>query len=264
MRFVRVEGLTLLAQREGEVGATPLVFVNALGTDLRVWTRLSRYLSDRFYLVRYDQRGHGLSGVGVPPYTLDQLAADLAGVMDQLDTGPAVLCGLSLGGLVALRAAARRPDLVRGLVLMDTATRIGTPATWQARHAAVEAGGIEAVANQVMERWFPEPFRRAHPEEVEGWHAMLTRTPVTGYLACMRVLQEADLEDVVDRIKAPAACLVGAHDEVTPPAVVEALAARLPDATCTHIRDAGHLPCVDQPAAVAAAMLTFVEAHDLG
>ncbi len=264
MRFVRVDDLTLHAQRDGEVGATPLVFVNALGTDLRVWTRLSRYLSDRFYLVRYDQRGHGLSAVGMPPYTIDQLAADLAGVMDQLDTGPAVLCGLSLGGMVALQAAANRPDLVRGLVLMGTATRIGTPATWQVRHAAVEAGGIDAVAGQVLERWFPEAFRRAHPEEVEGWRAMLTRTPTAGYLACLRLLQHADLDAVVGQIKAPAVCISGEHDEVTPTAAVDALAARLPGATSTLIHDAGHLPCIDQPAAVAAAMLAFLEANDLG
>lgn len=259
MRFVQVNGTTLHVQRDGDVGGTTLVFVNALGTDLRLWTRLGRYLTDRFAVVRYDQRGHGLSGIGTPPYTIDALADDLAGLLDQLDTGPVVVCGLSIGGMVAMGLAAARPDLVRGLVLMDTAPRIATAAIWQERQDTVASGGIDALADAVLERWFPADFRSRHPAELEGWRAMLTRTPEAGYLGCCAALAAADLTAAAAAIRVPTSCLVGEHDGSTPPEQVRALAAAIPGARFAIVRDAGHLPCIDQPGAVAAELLAFLE-----
>jgi 3-oxoadipate enol-lactonase len=263
MEFLSVNGITLHTRREGEGGAVPLVLVHALGTDLRLWARLLGYLGDRFRTIRYDQRGHGLSGIGQPPYTMEQLAHDLAALMDQLDTGPALVCGVSIGGQVALGLAAARPDLVRGLVLMDTAARIGTAALWQERIAVVEREGIEGLATATMERWFPPSFRDRQPAEIEGWRAMLTRTPAAGYRGACAALAGADLSAAAAAVQVPTLCLAGEHDGSTPPAVVQALAGSIPGAGFTVIEEAGHLPCIDQPAAVAAAILGFVEAHHL-
>ncbi|TVQ35734.1 MAG: 3-oxoadipate enol-lactonase [Geminicoccaceae bacterium] len=261
MQFRRVDDIVLYARQDGDLNATPIVFVNALGTDMRLWSRLCRYLSERLRLVRYDQRGHGLSGLGTPPYDVTLFGHDLAGLLDQLDTGPAIICGVSLGGMVAISLAERRPDLVRGLVLMDTAAKIGTAEIWQARRDAVLQGGIEAIADAVMERWFPAAFRTREADEIEGWRTMLTRTPKLGYLGAMTAVADADLTAAAARLHVPSLCLAGEHDGSTPPAEVAALAATIPNADFSLIHDAGHLPCIDQPAAVAAAILAFAEAN---
>ncbi|MFW5678822.1 MAG: 3-oxoadipate enol-lactonase [Pseudomonadota bacterium] len=263
MQFVSVDGVVLHARRSGDGGAVPLLLVHALGTDLRLWGRLLGYLGDGFNAIRYDQRGHGLSGIGQPPYTIDQLARDLAGLMDRLDTGPALVCGVSIGGQVALGLSAARPDLVRGLVLMDTAAQIGSPDLWQERIAVVEHDGVEGLATATMQRWFPPSFHDRHPADVEGMRAMLTRTPVSGYLGACAALAEADLRAAAAAVQVPTLCLVGEHDGSTTPAVVQALAETIPGAGFTVIAEAGHLPCIDQPAAVAAAVLGFVEANGL-
>ena len=263
MRFLSIDGVVLHARIEGDTGLPPVVLLHGLGTDLRVFNRLVRYLVDRLWLVRYDQRGHGLSGVASPPYRIDDLAADAAGLMDQLDTGPAVVCGVSLGGMVAIRLAVQRPDLVRGLVIMAATPRMGTARLWQERSDVVAAGGLAAIADGVLERWFPRSFHEAHPEEIEGWRAMLTRAPVEGYLGAAAAIRDADLTGDAGAIAVPTLCLVGEQDGVTPPEVVHRLAAAIPRGRIEVVPGAGHLPCVDQPAAVAAAMLGFLESEGL-
>jgi 3-oxoadipate enol-lactonase len=261
--FVNVDGVAIHVRTSGEAGAPPFVMVHAQGADLRVWGRLTGYLNDRLSLVRYDQRGHGLSALANPPYRLDDLVADAAGLMDHLDTGPAVVCGVSLGGLVAMGLALQRPELVRGLVLMNTSARIGTPAGWQERIAAVEAGGMTAITDAVLARWFPPVFHATRPEEIAGWRAMLTRTPAAGYAGACAVLRDADLGAAAADIRVPTLCLAGEHGGSVPLAEIESLAACIPGARLRLVQGAGHLPCVDQPAATAAAILTFLETEGL-
>lgn len=263
MQFLTVNGVTIHARIEGDARAMPLVMVHPLGTDLRLWNRLARYLADRLRLVRFDQRGHGLSGLATPPYSLDELAGDAAGLMDQLDIGPAVICGVSLGGLVALRLADRRPDLVRGLVLIGTANRIGTSTVWQARIDAIRALGLPAVVDDVLSEWFPPELRAARPEEIAGWRAMLTRTPADGYVGAAAALDDANVAGPARALRVPTLCLAGERDGAISAEAATALARKIPRARLQFLAGAGHLACVDQPAAVAASILGFLEAEGL-
>ena len=205
----------------------------------------------------------GLSELTPGPYTMDRLADDLAGVLDAVGAERAVVVGLSIGGLVAQSLAARRPDLVQALVLMDTAPKIGTAEVWNERIAAVAEGGIERLADGTMERWFAPSFREGRPEEVGFWRTMLTRTPPAGWRACAEAVRDADLTDAAARIAVPTLCLGGAHDGSTPPDLVRAMAARIPNAEFELIEDAGHLPNVEKPAAVAARLERFAQEHGL-
>ena len=133
MAFTRLDDIVVHHASVGPPDAPALVFANSLGTDLRIWDDLLPAFADRWRLVRYDLRGHGLTDSTPGPYSIAGLAADLARLLDHLKVRDALVCGLSIGGMVAQALAASRPDLARALVLMDTAPKIGTPESWQQR-----------------------------------------------------------------------------------------------------------------------------------
>lgn len=255
MRFASVNGIVLHHALEGPEGAPALVFSNSLGTDFRIWdrvlARLGPRLDRRLRVLRYDKRGHGLSGCPPAPYRLADHVADLRGLLEHLGIGEAVIVGLSVGGMIAQGLAQAAPGLLRGLVLCDTAHRIGTPEMWNERIAAIEAGGIEALAEPILERWFSAAFRAERPAELAGWRAMLTRTPVQGYLGTCAALRDADLTEAAKAIAVPTLCLGGSEDGATPPELVGAMAALIPGARHEVIAGAGHLPCIEKPEAVA-------------
>jgi 3-oxoadipate enol-lactonase len=247
LQFARINGVTIHFQVIGAAGKPLIVFANSLGTDFRIWRDVVVRLAGDFSLLCYDKRGHGLStDGGKTSYTVHDHAADLAALMDRLKTGPALICGLSIGGMIAQALWETRPDLVDGLVLCDTAHRIGTAEFWQQRIDAVRSGGVESIADAVMPRWFAPDFL-ATPE-CEGYRTMLARQPVAGYLASCAAIRDADLTEVTRRIDVPAIVVVGEHDGATPPALCADFARMIPGARFELVRQAGHIVPVEQPA----------------
>src|SRR4051812_17105433 len=150
-----------------------IVFINSLGTDSRIWHHVLPKLVGDFTVLTYDKRGHGLSSLGNPPYSIDDHAADLAALLDHLQLSNVIVCGLSVGGLIAQGLYATRPDLVRALILSNTAHKIGTPEMWAARIAAVEENGIGSILGAIMERWFTPPFRSPDNAAYQAYCNML-------------------------------------------------------------------------------------------
>lgn len=248
---------TLHVQVDGPDDAPAVVFANSLGTDLRLWEAVLPLLPPGLRLIRYDKRGHGLSG-GLGD-RLEDHAEDAVAVIEALAKGPVIMVGLSVGGLIAQRVASDRPDLIRALVLSNTGARLGSAESWQARIDAVEAHGLGAIADAVMERWFAAPFRAR--AELALWRAMLMRSPTDGYVATCRALASADQTGATARLHLPALVIAGAEDGASPPEVVEALARLLPGAAFHCLPGAGHLPCVETPEAWAALVSPFLIAH---
>ncbi len=189
MSFARVNGGVAHYLDEGPREGQAFVFINALGSDLRIWDDVARILSSDFRIVRYDKRGHGLSELGPDRYDMADFARDLAALLDRLAIERATIVGLSVGGLIAQELYRQRPKLFAALVLSDTAAKIGDDKSWDARIADIERGGIEAIADSVLERWFTADFRARRSDELAGWRAMLTRTPETGISRGLRSAQ---------------------------------------------------------------------------
>jgi 3-oxoadipate enol-lactonase len=251
MRFVKANGLVTHYLLEGPESVPPLVFINPLGCDLRVWSEVARILCPDFRILCYDKRGHGLSESGPDRVEMADYARDLAALLDVLGVARAAIVGMSIGGVIAQELYRERPDLVAALVLCDTAAKIGTDESWDERIAAIERGGIESIADAVLERWFTPEFRRARAAEFVGVRAMLTRTPKQGYLAACGALKRADLRAYAGAIKAPTLCLVGDQDGSTPVDLVRQTAALIKGSRFEIIKGAGHLTNVEKPAAVA-------------
>lgn len=263
MPFGRFNDLVLHFEDEGPASAPTIIFVNSLGTDLRIWNKMAAQLGAGRRILRYDLRGHGLSDAPVAPYALDDHAGDLAALMDARSIKAALIVGLSVGGVIAMTLASKRPDLARGLVLSDTAHKIGTRETWDARMSAIRQGGMAAAAEAIVSRWFAAEFRANRPADFVGYRNMMIRTPVAGYVGTCATLRDADLTAVASKLALPVLCLVGAEDEATPPDLVRSLAALLPRSRFAMISGAGHLPCVEQPDIMAKFISAFAKEADL-
>ncbi len=255
MRTVATDAGQLHVDVSGPSGGRAVMFANSLGTDLRVWDKLIAHLPDTLRIVRYDKRGHGLSDCPPAPYTMEELVDDAETICNALDLSDITFVGLSIGGMIGQGLAARRPDLVRALVLMDTAAKIGTPEVWQERIDMIRQGGIAAASAPILERWFTAPFRAG--DGIAPWRNMLERTPVEGYIGCCQAIAGADLTQSTKALRIPVMALAGAEDGSTPPDLVEATAALCGGAF--HIIDgAGHLPCVERPVETAALVSRFL------
>lgn len=246
MQSIAAEGVALHYRLEGPPDGVPVVFSNSLGTDFRVWDPLVPHLPEGLRILRYDKRGHGLSDCPPGPWSIWDHVDDLGRLMDALGLRDAVICGLSVGGLIAQGLATARPELVRALVLCDTGAKIGTRETWDARIEAIGAGGLAMIADAVMERWFTAGFR-ADPARLAPWRNMMVRTPEPGYVRTAGAIRDADLREATSMLRLPCLAVCGEDDGATPPELVRQTAALIPGARFELILGAGHIPSVEQP-----------------
>jgi 3-oxoadipate enol-lactonase len=240
------DGAHLAYQVEGPRDAPALTFVNSLGTDMRLWEPQAIRLSKYYRVLRYDIRGHGTSSLGDGPMTIEQLGRDLRSLLDHLEMERTHICGISLGGMVALWLAACHPERIGRAIFANTGARIGTPVVWESRVAAVRRGGIAAIREQVVARFLGEEFRAWRPDLTEAVGDMLLCQSAAGYIAACMLLQETDLHPIIPSIRAPSLIIAGTRDEATPPYQAAELQAAI-TGSCTAMLDAAHLSNVEQP-----------------
>jgi 3-oxoadipate enol-lactonase len=246
-------GLHHVVHEPSHGGTTRFTFVlaHALGCDLSMWDELAAHLAAHGRVVRYDQRGHGRSAPAEGPLTMASLADDAAGLIDELNLGPVVWIGLSMGGMVGQELALRHPAQVEGLVLANTTFGYPPEARdgWAQRITAIRAGGLEAVVDVALQRWFHEAFRAARPEVVAHWRARVLACDAASYVACCQAIAEMDTTARLPRIAAPTLVIAGALDQGTPPAMARTIAAGIPGARLDVLEGASHLSVLEQPAA---------------
>ncbi len=257
MPFMQIDGCVHHYEIDGAKDKPVLLFANSLGSDLRIWAGVAARLLAHFRIVRYDLRGHGLSEAPAPPYSADDLARDMVAILDHLETREAVVCGVSVGGLIAQALAVNFPARVRGLVLCDTGAKIATAEAWQQRIDKVRADGVDSLVQMTMERWFSTGFRARCAADVRGYSLMLQQTSADGYVGTCAALRDTDLRRAVTQIKTPTLVLCGAEDIGTPPDMGRELAGLIAGAQFSLIDNAAHLHCIEQPAAVVERMTQF-------
>jgi 3-oxoadipate enol-lactonase len=264
MNFAAVNNITLHYALEGTNTGIPLVFVNPLGSDLRIWDRLVPFFADRFPLLRFDKRGHGLSDCPPAPYSIRDFSNDLAGLLEHLTVNEAILVGSSIGGMISMDYATAFPQQVKALILCDTGAKLATAEYWTERIEAIGEKGMKHAAGGVMPRWFAPSYSARHPADYQGYTNMLLRMPVEGYIASCEALRDADLRESMDRIKVRSLVLCGAEDLATPPDFVREFAGTLPDAGFELIEGAGHTPSVERPETMAMKIDQFLKANGYG
>jgi 3-oxoadipate enol-lactonase len=244
---------------EGPPAAPAVVLSNSLGTALGIWDAQASTLARHFRVVRYDHRGHGQSPVPPAPYDIHDLGRDLVMLLDHLRIDRAHLCGLSLGGMVAMWMAVNAPDRVDRLVLCCTSAKLGPPERWAQRAAVVRRGGTEAVADAVVGRWLTPAFAARRPDEVARLRAMLAASPSPGYAASCGAIERMDLEADLPRIRASTLVVVGDADPSIPPDHGRRIAAAIPNSRLEALAGA-HLVNVEHPEEVTALLMDHLTA----
>jgi len=251
--IVDVNGHSLNYVARGTDDGLPVVFIHGFPFSHRMWEPQLEALPRRYRAVAYDVRGHGDSEVGHGQYTIELFVDDLIGLLDHLAIDQAVVCGLSMGGYIALRAVERHPERFRGLVLCDTRSEADTDEAKVKRAgtiAAVMSWGVPAFAEEFVKLVLAPRTLTANPLVAKKVRQMITATDPLGICGTLRALAErTDTTPALPAMNLPALVLVGEHDTLTPPADAQAMARALPDAALHVIPDAAHMSNLENPAA---------------
>jgi 3-oxoadipate enol-lactonase len=243
----------------GHPNGPVVVLSNSLGATHRMWDAQLEALNERFRVVRYDTRGHGSSPVPEGSYSIDDLTDDVVALLDRLHVAHAHVVGLSLGGMTAMRLAARHPERVDRMVLLCTAAHLPPAEDWLHRAETVRANGTATVAEAVVARWFTPAYLSAHPDIRVVHERMVAATPPHGYAGCCEAIAKMDLRHELSGISAPTLAIAGADDPATPPALLEAIAAGIPDSRLVVVEHAAHLANAERPDAVTPAVISHLE-----
>ena len=242
---INVNGINIHYKLEGPENGPTIVFSNSLGTDMRIWDEVISYLPKNLKILRYDKRGHGLSDCPNSPYSMGTLVKDIESLMDTLKLKNSLLVGLSIGGMIAQGLAVKRLDLVRAMVLSNTAAKIGNREIWEDRINMVKSFGMKALTEETMKRWFSNDFLES--KGIHKWKNMDERQPVEGYIGCAHAISGTDFYTPTSSLRLPTIAIAGSEDGSTPPDLVRETSNLIPGSKFNLISGAGHIPCVEAP-----------------
>ncbi len=257
---LKANGIEIHYKIEGE---GPVVTLShSLGCDLSMWDEQARALVARGYRVlRFDTRGHGRTSAPPGPYTFEQMAEDLHGLLGGLGIAETHFVGLSMGGMIGQVFALKYPEMVRSLTLCDTASSYPADAwpIWEERIRTVEAKGMEPMVEPTLKRWFTAPFRERRSDVMERVRSMLRSTPPAGYIGCCYAVPKINVTDRLGAVRCPALVIVGEEDPGTPVEMAREIHAALPSSEMAILRSASHLSNVEQPEEFNRVLLCFLD-----
>ena len=250
-----VNGINLYYETHGTEGPW-LTLSHSLGCSSAMWTPQIAEFSKRFRVLAFDTRGHGRSDAPQGPYTLEQLADDLAGLLAQLGIQQTHFCGLSMGGMIGQTFALKYPRVFSSLTLANTTSRYPAEAqsTWADRIRIVESQGMQPLLEPTLGRWFTPAFREARPDIMKTIGAQIVATPAAGYAGCCAAIPQIDVTKRLGEIKCPILVIAGEQDMATPLAMAQEMHTNAPGSTLAVLSPAAHLSNLEQPEAFSAAL----------
>ncbi len=233
---------------------------HSLACNLHMWDDQMAVLTKHYKVLRFDTRGHGQSGSPPGPYTLDQMADDVKGLLDALGIKQTHWVGLSMGGMIGETFALKYPGVFESLVLADTTSRRPPNAEqmWSDRTKLAQEQGMGALVESTLARWFTEPYRNARKDVMARIAADIRNTPVAGFVGCCQAIAKIDLLDRLQEIKCPVFIMVGEHDHGTPPEMARQIHENLPGSDLLIIPSAAHISNIEQTEVFNKALLGFL------
>jgi 3-oxoadipate enol-lactonase len=241
---------------DGDTQLPALVLGNSLGTDITLWDPMLEALMRHFYVVRFDTRGHGGSDIPVGPYSIEQLADDAQAVIAAARLSHYSYWGISLGGMVGMELAARKPTGLKKLVLSHTAAEFDA-GIWDQRIAALKTGGMPAIIDGVITRFFTPDFVAQNTVNLKRIRNIALSQAPSGYAACCGAIRDMNLYPRLERIQVPTLVVVGELDLSTPEARGQGLIERIKGARMVKVRSA-HIAPPEIPNEYLAAVLPFI------
>jgi len=257
MPLVLTNGCHTFYRLDGPDEAPVVVLAHSLGLDHTMWDPQASDLSRHFRVLRYDIRGHGASSTTPGDYTVDQLALDVLALADALGLSSFAIAGVSLGGLIGLSLGAQVPERLTHLVVASSSAKPDASAM-EARRQAVLQGGMDAVQESVIARFFSPHVVRANPPVVAAARRTLRSTSPVGYVGCAAALRDADFVPVLDRITVPSLVIGTDADPAMPWAAHgHRVATTIPGAKTVMLKGA-HISNLESPRAFGAALFDFL------
>ncbi len=257
MPKIEFNGVSLHYEISGKPSSPVLMFSNSLGTTLEMWEPQIAECERQFQVLRYDMRGHGQSSTPAGPYSIEALGRDVLVLLDALSLERVHFCGLSIGGVIGQWLGIHAPSRLRKLVLCNTAAKIGTADTWNARIATVEREGMASIVDAVIARWFTAQCLATGAPPIAAMRQMLTSADPAGYVAACAAIRDMDQREQVASIDAPSLIVGGEYDMVTTLADAHFLESRIAGARFVSL-PAAHISNAEVPTQFNAALLNFL------
>jgi 3-oxoadipate enol-lactonase len=246
---IAVNGFDMNYRIEGSEGAPWLTFANSLVTSLEMWDAQADALKDRYRVLRFDMRGHGQSGTPSPPYTIAQLAGDVLALWNAIEVDRSHYVGLSLGGMIGLHLAARRPETFRSLIATDCRADANEAYrnVFVERIGTTREKGMDGMVEPTLARFFTPGFVASNPATVERFRQMIRNTSPDGHVGCCEALRGLSEGAFLGKIAVPTLYMGGEHDIGAPPDMMRAMARATPGARYVMLDGAGHISNVEAP-----------------
>lgn len=252
VQHIEVEpGVRLAVRVSGAADKPAIVFSNSLASDLGMYDEVAERLAADARLIRYDTRGHGQSDAPESGYSIERLGRDVIAILDALKIERAVVCGTSLGGLIAMWLGLHAADRVSGLIPANTAANFPPETMWRERAATVRASGVASLVQGSLDRWVTAGYRARNPARVEQLAQMIRTTAPAGYAGCCDVLAETNLLPDLPKIACPVRVIAGLADPSTPPSRAGEIVSAIKGAEVVTL-EAAHISAVEAPDAFAA------------
>lgn len=259
MKQVTSQDVQLRVEHTPRPGAPALLLLNSLGTSLEMWDDQLEALSERFELIRFDARGHGKSTIGTQrEATMDLLATDALNVLDACGVARAHLCGISMGGMIAMHIATKWPDRVLKAALCNTTPHMPPREGWETRIQTVMAQGTAALAEVTLGRWFTPAFHQEQPEKVDRIRKLLLETSKEGYAACCAAIRDMDQRESIKNITAKTLVIGGTADTSTPPEHAKLISDSIPESKLVLL-EAAHLSNIERANEFNVALIEFLQ-----
>ena len=248
--YADANGIRVNYQVEGREGAPWVTFVTGIANDTTMWDGQVPVLQDDFRILRIDSRGHGGTQATEGDYTFDILIGDVLGLWDTLEIRRSHLVGLGLGGSTSLGLAIEHSDRLLSLVPCACRAVMVTElaSIWPELVEQVKAGGMEAIAETTVQRWFTEEFKVANPDVLDSVRTQILGTNPLGYFGCVAAFLKLDFGNLIERISVPTLFISGADDQRGgPPTVMQDLVGMVPGARHVSVPNAAHICNIQNP-----------------
>ena len=254
------QGTTFYYRVDGPRDGSWVTLAHGLATDLTMWDELTSALTGKYRVLRYDARGHGRSAATAGDYSWDMLVGDVQAILDHLGIERTHFVGLSMGGMVGLGLALDQPERLKSLIACDARAEATAEYNegWIERIGIVRSGGMPALVERTLKRWFTPAFLAKPSPALDKMRAMMSATSRQGYCGCAAALQTLNYQPRLGEIRLPTLYLVGTQDLGAPPPVVRAMHAATPGSRYVEVPAAGHISAVERPASFNIAVRSFI------
>lgn len=259
---ILVKKLTVSYSDHGPNDAPVIIFIHGFPFNKSMWHGQAEALKDNYRLITYDIRGHGNSDPGIDDFSVDLFVIDLLRLMEKLKIEKSILCGLSLGGYIALNAVLKHPDLFDGLILNDTQCIADTPEIKENRCTAIiriKEKGVEQYADEIIKNLFAAESFIKRGNVIAEVKEMIINTPIQTLCNTLHALAERkETCSRLPEINIPVLIIVGKEDKITPIAAAQQMHELIKDSSLQIIPDAGHVTNLENPTAFNFQLVNFL------